>query len=88
MLDGVYRCAEDAPIFEHARAPSGDDLRGLLDRNRRASDGDADASTALVCGARDPCEVAINDPGLPRVTASSESFSVEDQKSFDAPVRA
>jgi len=32
VLDGVYRRTEDEPIFEEARAPSGDELNGLLDK--------------------------------------------------------
>jgi len=32
VLDGVYRRNEGEPIFEQARAPSRDELQGLLDK--------------------------------------------------------
>ena len=32
MLDGVYRRTEGEPIFEEARAPTRDELQGLLDK--------------------------------------------------------
>jgi len=32
VLDGVHRCTEGEPLFDEARAPSGDDLEGLLDK--------------------------------------------------------
>ncbi|MCC6474112.1 MAG: transposase zinc-binding domain-containing protein [Burkholderiales bacterium] len=32
VLDGVYRRAEGEPIFDEARAPTGDELAGLLDQ--------------------------------------------------------
>jgi hypothetical protein len=32
VLDGVYRHTEGEPIFKEARAPSRDELKGLLDR--------------------------------------------------------
>lgn len=32
VLDGVYRHTEGEPIFNEARAPSRDELKGLLDR--------------------------------------------------------
>ena len=32
MLDGVYRRTEGEPVFQQARAPSRDELAGLLDK--------------------------------------------------------
>jgi hypothetical protein len=32
VLDGVYRRTEGEPIFDEARAPTGDELEGLLDK--------------------------------------------------------
>ncbi len=32
VLDGVYRRTEGEPIFQEARAPTGDELKGLLDQ--------------------------------------------------------
>ena len=32
MLDGVYRRTEGEPVFDEARAPTGDELKGLLDQ--------------------------------------------------------
>ena len=32
VLDGVYRRTEGEPVFQQARAPTGDELAGLLDK--------------------------------------------------------
>jgi hypothetical protein len=33
VLDGVYRRTEGEPVFQEARAPSRDELAGLLDKS-------------------------------------------------------
>ncbi len=32
MLDGLYRRTGGEPVFQQARAPTGDELAGLLDK--------------------------------------------------------
>ena len=32
MLDGVYRRTEGEPVFQQARAPTGEELQGLLEK--------------------------------------------------------
>ena len=32
MLDGVYRRTEGEPVFQQARAPTRDELQGLIDK--------------------------------------------------------